>query len=86
MKQIQPEVAADVVKQWRASPELRAEFGDDVLRFAAYKNAESQGLVRAARAAVVDGKEVRAKASAGDGGIAKPKKDGNKAKKGKRNV
>jgi hypothetical protein len=84
MKPIEAGLAAEVIAEWKASPELRAEFGEDITRFAAYKRAAAQGLVHAVRSVVVSGEEV--KASVADGGIAKPKKDGKKAKKEKKNV
>jgi hypothetical protein len=83
-----PGLPSEIIRDWKSSPELRAEFGDDVLRFAAYRSATAQGLVRTVRSTVVVGSRPSAPATApasiGDG-IAKLKKDGKKAKKGKKN-
>jgi hypothetical protein len=77
-----PELAAEIVAEWKASPELRAEFNNDITCFSAYKRAVAQGLARTARSAIVVGSA----ANAGDGGTAKPKKEGKKAKKEKKHV
>jgi hypothetical protein len=61
MKSIErtPELAGEILKAWKASPELRAEFDNDITCYAAFRRAEAQGLVKTVKSTVVGGSRAK---------------------------
>lgn len=41
-----PQLAASILREWKADAKLRAEFADDLNAYAAYRQADAAGRVR----------------------------------------
>ena len=41
-----PDLEKRILAEWKKSPAIRAEFGDDFERFQAYRRAEAEGRLR----------------------------------------
>ena len=46
-------ISEEIIKTWKENPEIREEFNNDLAAYAAFREAEANGLVKFTRAPII---------------------------------